>query len=92
MCTVKIHFVLWVAMETAIFHIAQMSFFLRTFVFHLVSPNEQFGIREKLSWRGARLAKLAAHLMYTNILFNMINIKVKFTNNPLFFGLCDTEV
>ena len=31
-CTVKINFVLWVAMETARFHIAQMSFFLRTFV------------------------------------------------------------
>ena len=43
MCTVKIHFVLWVAMETARFHIAQMSFFLRTFFSHLVGPSEQFG-------------------------------------------------
>ena len=28
MCTVKIHFVLWVALETARFHVAQRSFFL----------------------------------------------------------------
>ena len=31
MCTVKIQFVLWVAMETVIFYIAKMSFFLKTF-------------------------------------------------------------
>ena len=32
LCTVKIQFVLWVAMETVRFHIAQMSFFLKTFL------------------------------------------------------------
>ena len=33
MCTVKIQFVLWVAMETVIFTIAQMSFFLQDIFF-----------------------------------------------------------
>ena len=41
-------------METARFHIAQMSFFLRTFFSDLEVPSEQFGTHEKLSWRGAR--------------------------------------
>ena len=51
MCTVKIQFVLWVAMETVIFYIAYMSFFLKTFFFsHLVGPSEQFDIHDKLSW------------------------------------------
>ena len=40
MCTVKIHFVLCVAMETARFYIAQISFFLRTF-FSLFSWSKQ---------------------------------------------------
>ena len=55
-------------METAIFHIAQMSFFLRTSFSHLVGLSEQFGTHDKFSGRGAKYAKLAADLMYTNIL------------------------
>ena len=51
MCTFKIHYVLWVAMGTARFDIAQMSFFLRTFFSYLVVPSKQFGTHEKLSWR-----------------------------------------
>ena len=56
MCTVKIQFVLWVAMETVRFHIAQMSFFFSFFFFflediiHLVVQSEQFGSHEKLFW------------------------------------------
>ena len=54
MCTVKIRFVLWVAMETVRFHKAQMSFFFFFFFFleditHLVVQSEQFGSHEKLS-------------------------------------------
>ena len=45
MCTVKIQFVLWVAMETVRFHIAQMSFFFFFLedITHLVDQSEQFG-------------------------------------------------
>ena len=34
MCTVKIQFVLWVAVETVLFHIAEMSFFLKDIFSH----------------------------------------------------------
>ena len=50
MCTVKIQFVLWVAMETVRFHIAQMSFFFLEDITHLVVQSEHFGSHEKLSW------------------------------------------
>ena len=53
MCTVKIQFAIWVAMETVRFHIAQMSFFFFFFfleeITHLVVQSEQFGSHEKLS-------------------------------------------
>ena len=52
MCTVLIKFVLWVAMETVRFHVAQMSFefFLEGIFFtHLVGPRKQFGTLETLS-------------------------------------------
>ena len=49
MCTVKIQFVLRVAMETVRFHIAQMSFFLED-ISPLVVQSEQFGAHQKLSW------------------------------------------
>ena len=49
MCTVKIQFVLWVAMETVRFHIAQMSCFFLEDITHLVAQSEQFGSHEKLS-------------------------------------------
>ena len=50
MCTVKIQFVLWIAMETVIFYIAKMRFFLKTFYFsHLVGPSEQIDTHDKLS-------------------------------------------
>ena len=49
MCTVKIQFVLWVAMEMVRFHIAQMSFFFLEDITHLVQ-SEQFGSHAKLSW------------------------------------------
>ena len=41
MYTVVVQFVSRVAMETIRFYIAQMSFFLRIFFFHLVGPSEQ---------------------------------------------------
>ena len=51
MCTVKIQFVLWVAMETVRFNIAQISFFFfLEDITHLVVQSEQFGSHEKLSW------------------------------------------
>ena len=50
MRTVKFQFVLWVAMETVIFYIAKMSFFLKTFFSHLVGPSEQMDTHDKLSW------------------------------------------
>ena len=50
MCTVKIQFVLWVAMETVRFHVALMSFFSLEDFTHLVVQSEQFGSHEKLSW------------------------------------------
>ena len=50
MFTVKIKFVLWVAMETVTSHMTEMWVFLKTFFSHLVGPSEQFGIHEKLSW------------------------------------------
>ena len=52
MCTVKIQFALWVAMETVRFHIAQMSFFFFFLedITHLDVQSEQFGSHEKLSW------------------------------------------
>ena len=60
MCTVKIQFVLCVATEIVIFHIAQMSFFLRTFCFsHLVGQSEQFNAHEKLFW-GVQAAGILA--------------------------------
>ena len=62
MCTVKIQFVLWVAMETVKFHMTQTGiFFLRTFCSHLVGPSEKFGNHEKLSW-GVQAASLLAFL------------------------------
>ena len=61
MCTVKIQFVLWVAMETEKSHMTQMGVFLRTFFSHLVGPREQFGTHEKLSW-GMQAAGLLALL------------------------------
>ena len=54
MCTIKIQFVLFVAMETVRFHIAQMSFFFFFFFFfleditHLVVHRKQFGSHKKL--------------------------------------------
>ena len=50
MCTVKIQFALWVAMETARFHKAQISFFFLEDITHLVVQSEQFGSYQKLSW------------------------------------------
>ena len=49
MCTVKIQLLLWVAMETVRFHIAQMRFFLED-ITHLVVQSEQFVSHEILSW------------------------------------------
>ena len=49
-CTVKIQFVLWVAMETVRFHTAQMRFHFLEDITHLVVQSEQFGSHEKLSW------------------------------------------
>ena len=49
MCTVKIQFVLWVAMETVRFHTAQMSFFFLEDITHLVVQSEH-GSHGKLSW------------------------------------------
>ena len=48
MCTVKIQFLLWVAMEMVRFHIAQMCFFLED-ITQLVVQSEQFVSHEKLS-------------------------------------------
>ena len=64
MCTIKIQFVLWVAMETVRFHIAQMSFFLEDIIHLAVQSvqSEQFGSHEKSFW-GARYAKLAAGVL-----------------------------
>ena len=50
MCTVKIQFILWVAMDTVRFYKAQMRFFLEDTT-HLVVQTEQFGSHEKLSLR-----------------------------------------
>ena len=66
MCTAKIQFVLWAAMETVRFHIAQMSLFFFFFFFldgitHLVVQSEQFGSHEKLSWGSCRLNKSPAY-------------------------------
>ena len=42
---------LWVAMETMHFHIAQTKIIFKdTFVLHSGGPNEQFGTHEELSW------------------------------------------
>ena len=46
---------LWVAIETMQFHIAQTKFcFEDTFVSHSGGPNEQFGTHEKLSGVGVQ--------------------------------------
>ena len=54
MCTVKIQFVLCVAMETVRFHIAHMRFFFFFFfledITHLAVQSEKFLSHEKLSW------------------------------------------
>ena len=49
MCIVKIYFLLWVAMETVRFHIAQICFFLED-ITHLVGQSEQLSSCEKLFW------------------------------------------
>ena len=49
MCTVKIQFEPWVAMETPRFHIAQMIVFPEG-ITQLVVQSGQFGSHEKLSW------------------------------------------
>ena len=45
MCTIEIQFVLWVAMETVRFHIAQMSFFLMTLLIYLFKMNNLDSMR-----------------------------------------------
>ena len=50
MCTVKIQFVLWVAMEMVRFHYSPKEFFFLEDITHLVVQSEQSGSHEKLSW------------------------------------------